>query len=66
LNDSWFQRNGLSATEIVAICKVLQNNTCIQFCSLAGNAAGKEGGEAIAEMIENNYTITSLNISCTE
>jgi len=52
--------------EMVAICKTLFNDTHFKICRLGGNAAGLDGGMAIAGMIENNYTIQELNLSNTE
>jgi len=56
----------MSAKESGALCKVLCNNTYLRRGSLSWNAAGQEGGDAMAEMIENNYTITHLDIARTE
>jgi hypothetical protein len=56
----------MNGKEVYAVCKMLCNNTHIRKLSLRGNAAGQEGGDAMAEMIENNYTITHLDIARTE
>jgi hypothetical protein len=42
---------------------MMENNTTVKSLNLSGNLAGLEGGLAIAKMIENNYTLTLLNIA---
>lgn len=61
-----FKRYYLTPSDIIAICKMMENNTKVKYLNLSGNPAGLEGGLAIAKMIENNYTITHLAIAATE
>ncbi|XP_021945191.2 leucine-rich repeat-containing protein 74A-like [Folsomia candida] len=58
--------HGLSDKEIEAICMTLCNDKHIEICRLSGNACGKIGGLAIAEMIKDNYTIEELSLANTE
>lgn len=44
----------------------LCNDKHIEICRLSGNACGKIGGLAIAEMIKDNYTIEELSLANTE
>lgn len=52
--------------EITAVCKVLEMNTYVQYLILAENAAGFEGGQAIAELMTKNKTIISYDLASTE
>ncbi|CAL8090065.1 unnamed protein product [Orchesella dallaii] len=57
---------GMNSKEIVALCKLLERNTHVEFLCLSGNAAGTEGGLALAELITNNETITTYELAGTE
>jgi len=57
---------GLNQKGVEAVCRSLKDNESVKTLLLRGNDCSGEAGEAIAQMLETNFTISHLNLARTK
>ena len=55
--------NRIGETGVISLCRVLSDHSYVKRLNISGNGLGNSSAERLAEMLGQNYTLSSLNLA---